>query len=375
MPPPPSVCKSSYPLTVSRVSLSLNRSLPPSPATPQEPAFKIKQTFLFLNLTSLLAFGHKPSGPRVQWQVRNLSTSMRCIWKMRASWFAGLCLIEQIYLIACMLLATECLLAPLLMSSHFTLLSQESWAELILTLVLWNDPGLVDSSLASLQLENGLKTLLSLKPSWSGPTRGGPGLLPGWTAPSPILGVAPKRMHLTRNHLTPPRRPARTDGYREDGRDRGGKWLGPRTACQALDPFMLKAGSSQISKILSISIWNTNFSLIRGHMSTCIGTHTACKRPCVEWTKELFFPAERIIQKDPGAGKSLANCINERSIAWWRVTSWCEWHWERQTRGLEMGFYFTNKEENMRWLYSGEWQPFGCSNTLERNQARNIVSS
>ena len=90
MPPPPSACKSSYSLTVSRVSLSLNRSLPPSPATPQEPAFKIKQTFLFLNLTSLLAFGHKPSGPCVQWQVRNLSTSMRCIWKMRASWFAGL---------------------------------------------------------------------------------------------------------------------------------------------------------------------------------------------------------------------------------------------------------------------------------------------
>ena len=158
----------------------------------------------------------------------------------------------------------------------------------------------MDSSLATLRLEKGLKTLLSRKPNWSGPTRSGPGLLPGWTAPSPILGVAPKRMHLTRNHLTPPRRPAWTDGYREDGRDRGGKWLGPRTACQALDPFMLKAGSSQMSKILSISIWNTNFSLIRGHMSTCIGTHTACKRPCAEWTKELFFRQRGLSKKTLG---------------------------------------------------------------------------
>ena len=74
-------------------------------------------------------------------------------------------------LIACMLLAMECLLAPLLMSSHFTLLSQESWPELILTPVPWNDPGPVDSSLATLQLERGLKTLLSRKPNWSGPTR------------------------------------------------------------------------------------------------------------------------------------------------------------------------------------------------------------
>lgn len=125
--------------------------------------------------------------------------------------------------------------------------------------------------------------------------------------PPPILRVAPKRMCLTRNHLTPPRRPARTDGHREDRRGRGGKWLGLRTACQAPDLFMFKAGSSQISKILSISIRNTNFSLIRGHMSTCIGTHTACKRPasCVEWTKELFssredYPRRPWGRKEPG---------------------------------------------------------------------------
>lgn len=113
-----------------------------------------------------------------------------------------------------------------------------------------------------------------------------------------------------------------TDGHREDGRGRGGKRPGPGTSCQALDPFVLKAGSSQISNILSISIWNTNVSLIRGHVSTCIDTHRACQRPasCVEWTKELF-PAERrlskkTIQEDPGAGKSLANCRNERRAGW-----------------------------------------------------------
>lgn len=108
----------------------------------------------------------------------------------------------------------------------------------------------------------------------------------------------------------------------------------------------------------------THFSCISMSTYIHIDMHTDYKSHtiCMSRLKSISSREKNICK---GSGTERAWATEETKG--WQIRShelgWLEWHSKRQRHSVVIGVYFINQKENMRWLYSDEWQPFAGSNS------------